>query len=66
MVFCKQVFADRSGEAASRFLAAAAACVIILLLSFAAANRKCGWIGCTKVLMVMFQQIFLRRGIKGG
>ena len=37
-VFCNSVFADRSGMAASRFLAAVAACVVILC--FAAESRK--------------------------
>ena len=37
-VFCNSVSADRSGMAASRFLAAAAACA--KLLCFAAASRK--------------------------
>ena len=40
IVFSKSVFADRSGMAASRFLAAAAACRILFLMSFAAENRK--------------------------
>ena len=37
-VFCNSVSANRSGMAASRFLAAAAACA--KLLCFAAASRK--------------------------
>ena len=45
--FCNSVSADRSGMAASRFLAAAAACVI--LLSFAAQCRKSYCSGCLKV-----------------
>ena len=46
-LLCKSVSADRSGMAASRFLAAAAACVI--LISFAAESRKSYWSGCMKV-----------------
>ena len=46
-MFCKLVSADRSGMAASRFLAVAAACGI--LLPFAAESRKSYLRGCMKV-----------------
>ena len=46
-MFCKLVSADRSGMAASRFLAVAAACGI--LLPFAAESRKSYCSGCMKV-----------------
>ena len=44
---CNSICSDRSGMAASRFLAAAAACGI--LLSFAAESRKSYCSGCMKV-----------------
>jgi hypothetical protein len=47
VVFYNSAFADRTGMAAARFLAAAAACVI--LLGFAAENRKLYCSGCMKV-----------------
>ena len=47
ILLCHSVCADRSGMAASRFLAAAAACV--LLLCFAAGRRKLHCNGCLKV-----------------
>ena len=46
-VFCKSVSADRSGMAASSFLAAAAACAI--QLCFAAESPKSHCHGCMKV-----------------
>ena len=46
-VFCNSVFANRSGKAAYRFLAAAAVCVI--LLSFATESPKSYCSGCSKV-----------------
>ena len=46
-VFCKSVSADRSGMAASRFLAAAAACAI--QLCFAVESPKSHCHGCMKV-----------------
>ena len=47
-MFCNSICSDRSGMAASRFLAAAAACGI--LLSFAAESRK---------IVLLWQKIFL-------
>ena len=47
IVFCNSVSADRSGMAASRFLAAADACGI--LLCFAVESHKLYCSGCMKV-----------------
>ena len=54
-MFCNSICSDRSGMAASRFLAAAAACGI--LLSFAGGSRKSYWTGCMKFAIVICQQI---------
>ena len=47
IVFCISMSADRSGMAASSFLAAAAACVI--LLCFTCESRESHCTGCMKV-----------------
>ena len=62
IVFCNSVSADRSGMAASRFLAAAAACRT-LLMSFAAENRKAeNVVAAWRLRMVLWQQVFLNFG----
>ena len=60
IVFCNSAAADRSGMAASRFLAAAAACVI--QMSFAAESRKSYWRGCIKGAMGIVHQRLLHFG----
>ena len=52
-LFCNSVSADRSGMAASRFLAAAAACVILVF--FAAESRKLIVMSAWKLRMVLWQ-----------
>ena len=60
-MLCNSVSADRSGMAASRFLAAAAACG--MLLCFAAESRKAYCSRSMKVaIVVLWQQIFLHFG----
>ena len=56
------VFANRSGVAASRFLAAAAACVI--LVCFAAENCKSSWSGRITVAMVIAAKFLLKSAPK--
>ena len=63
---CNPAFADRSGMAASRFLAAAAACVIVLSLQLGVLNRivvglheGCEWCFGSRFFYILALMIFL-------
>ena len=61
IVFCNSVSADRSGMAASKFLAAAAACgILFYVLRFKVIN--CIAVAAGKLRMVPWQQIFFHFG----
>ena len=61
IVFCNSVSADRSGMAASRFLAAAGASVYYCVLQRSVVNRTV--VAAWRLRMVLWQQVFLNFGV---